>query len=135
MKTTSPVACFIASRIEATDQLQKDIATKCGFDKPNMITMIKQGLTHLPLDKVGPMAMALEIDPVQLLRMCMEEYHPTTWKAIEPLMASAMTQDELRMLTALRASIGGPFLSALSDESKSHFENFMASLRTPAISQ
>lgn len=132
MKTASQVALFIASRIEATDQLQKDIATKCGFEKPNMITMVKQGRTRLPIGKVGPMAKALETDPFQLLKMCLEEYHPETWEAIAPFMKQAVTQDELRLLNALRASIGGPFLSAISDESKIHLENFIASLSTPA---
>ena len=132
METSSHVARFIARRIEETGRLQKDIATKCGFDKPNMITMIKQGLTRLPLDKIGPMAMALETDPVQLLKMCMEEYQPATWKAIEPFMETAMTKDELRLLTALRAGIGGPFLSALSDDSKALFDKLIVSLRTPA---
>ena len=135
METSSHVARFIARRIEETGQLQKDIATKCGFDKPNMITMIKQGLTRLPLDKIGPMAMALETDPVQLLKMCMEEYQPATWKAIEPFMETAMTKDELRLLTELRTWVGGPFLSALSNASKSHFEKFIVSLRTPATIQ
>lgn len=135
MTIKSKVASFIASRIEETGQLQKDIASKCGFDKPNMITMIKQGLTRLPLDKVGPMAMALETDPVQLLKMCMEEYQPATWKAIEPFMETAMTRDELRLITALRAWIGGPFLSALSNDSRSHFDKFIVSLRTPATIQ
>lgn len=135
MKTASHVARFIASRIEATGQLQKDIAAKVGFDQPNVITMIKQGKTKLPLDKVGPMARALETDPVQLLQMCMEEYHPATWKAIAPFMETAMTEDERRLLNALRAWVGGPFLSAMSEESKTHFNKFMASLRTPATIQ
>lgn len=76
MKTSSEVARFITSRIVATGQKQKDIARKAGFDKPNIITMIKQGSTKLPLAKLGAMAKALETDPVQLLQMCMEEYTP-----------------------------------------------------------
>ncbi|MDP2787085.1 MAG: hypothetical protein Q8O79_03290 [Pseudomonadota bacterium] len=135
METTSPVARLISERIDATEQLQKDIAMKAGFDKPNIITMIKQGKTRLPLDKVGPMAQALEIDPVQLLEMCLEEYQPATWKAIAPYMKSAITQDELSLLTALRASVGGPYLLALSDGAKAHLESFIASLRAPAITQ
>jgi hypothetical protein len=103
METTSQVACFIAARIEATGQLQKDIAAKAGFDKPNMITMIKQGRTRLPLDKVGPMALALETDPIQLLQMCMEEYHPATWAAIAPLLEPKMSEDEKRLLGILRS--------------------------------
>lgn len=135
MHNESKVANYIARRIEISGQFQKDIAEKVGFDKPNMITMIKQGKTRLPLDKIGPMAKALEVDPVQLLKLCMEEYHPNTWKAIAPFLESAMTSDERRLLNALRAWVGGPFLSAMSDESKQHFEGFMASLRTPSTIQ
>lgn len=135
METTSQVARFIARRIETTDKLQKDIALQCGFDKPNMITMVKQGRTRLPLGKVGQMAKALETDPVQLLKMCMEEYLPDTWEEIAPLMESALTREELQLLTLLRASTGSPFLSVLSDESKLYFESFIASLPTPATNQ
>ena len=135
METTSRVARFITERIEATAKLQKDVATKVGFDKPNMITMIKQGRTRLPLDKVGPMAMALETDPVALLQMCMEEYQPKTWAAIAPFMEMVLTEDERRLLTSLRASVGGPFLSALDTESREHFERLMKSLRASSSNQ
>ena len=132
MNTRSKVAALIADRIEATGQLQKDIAAKAGFPKPNIITMLKQGKTRLPLDKIGPMARALETDPIHLLQLCMEEYHPSTWKAIAPFMESAMTEDELRLLKALRTWVGGPFLSALNEESRAHFDKFMQSLRLPS---
>lgn len=130
METTSQVARFIASRIEVTGQLQKDIAERAGFEQPNIITMIKQGKTRLPLDKVGPMAKALETDPVKLFAMCMEEYQPATWKAIAPFMETAFTQEERRLIASLRAFAGGPFISVLSDESRQCFEEFMRSLRT-----
>lgn len=131
METTSSVAHFIASRIEASGQLQKDIAEKVGFEKPNMITMVKQGKTRLPIDKIGPMAQALEIDPVALFAMCMAEYHPNTWKAIAPFLESAMTADELRMLGAIRTAVGGPIVAAMSDDAKEHFDRFLLALRTP----
>jgi hypothetical protein len=44
-------------------------------------------------------------------------------------METAMTPDEQQLLATLRAWTGGPFLAAMSDDSKRHFENFMASLR------
>jgi hypothetical protein len=135
MESTSKVARFIERRIEETGQKQKDIAYKVGFEKPNVITMIKQGKTRLPLDKVGLMANALETDPTQLFQLCMEEYQPATWKVIAPFMEGAMTKDELQLLNSLRTWVGGPFLSALSEESKTHFNKFMASLRTPATIQ
>ena len=135
MEALSQVARFIQRRIKETGQTQKDIAFKVGFEKPNIITMIKQGKTRLPLDKIGLMANALETDPTQLFQMCMEEYQPKTWKVISPFMESAMTTDEQRLLHSLRAWVGGPFLSALSEESKAHFNKFMTSLRSPATIQ
>ena len=133
MKTESQVARFITERIEATGQLQKDIAYKAGFEQPNIITMIKQGKTRLPLDKVGSIAKALEIDPLILLQMCFEEYYPKTCNAIAPYMVTAITEDERKLLAALRKWSGGPFLSALTDESRRYFEKFMNSLHMPSL--
>ena len=130
METTSNVARFIAARIEATGQLQKDIAAKVGFEKPNIITMLKQGKTRLPLNKAGPMALALETDPVQLFSMCLEEYYPETWKTMALCMETALTRDELRLIMSLRAAGGAPFLSALSEESQTHLSNYLESLRS-----
>ena len=132
MEICSDVASFISSRIQTIEKPQKDIAREAGFKKPNMITMIKQGKTRLPLDKVGPMALALDTEPAALFKMCMEEYHPETGKAIAPFMESLMTEDERRLLTTLRDWVGGPFLAALNDESRTHFDNFLSSLRGPS---
>lgn len=131
MDNTSQVAHFVASRIQITGKLQKDIAREAGFDKPNMITMIKQGRTRLPLDKVGTMALALETEPVSLLQMCLKEYHPETWKAIAPFMESASTEDEVQLLRTLRNWIGGPYLAALSAIQKDAFDKFLVTLKEP----
>jgi len=77
------------------------------------------------------MANALETDATQLLKMCLEEYQPLTWKAIAPFMEFALSQDEFRLLTALRASAGGPIVSALGETSRQHLEDFIASVRVP----
>lgn len=126
------VARFIENRIRILGKQQTEIAAECGFEKPNMITMIKQGRTKLPLAKVGPMAKALEADPVQLLKLTMKEYMPETWAAIEPHLDEALTADELRMIRAMRNFVGGPYIAALTDESRKLLDQFMLSLRTPA---
>jgi hypothetical protein len=132
METTSQVARFISNRIDEIGLLQKDIATKVGFDQPNMITMIKQGRTRLPIDKIGLMANALEVDLIQFSKMCMEEYQPENWKVWAPLVTPSISQDEKTLIQTLRVHVGGPYLAAISDESKSLFNRFIASLRTPA---
>lgn len=131
MDTPCIVAQFIRERIDFLGKPQKDVAVEAGFEHPNVITMIKQGKTKLPIAKIGPMATALETDPLQLLKLCLSHYYPDTWKAIEPFLESALTEDEVRLLGALRTSVGGPYLSALSSESKRHLESFMKSLRLP----
>ena len=132
MNPTSPVARFIAARILGIGKSQKDIAREVGFESANVITMIKQGATKLPLSRVSAMAKALETDPLQLLSMCFEEYQPETWEAIAPLMQSAVTNDELHLLRALRKLAGGPYLSALSDEAKGHLDRLVVSLSAAA---
>ena len=52
MNPTSPVARFIAARILDIGKSQKDIAREVGFESANVITMIKQGATKLPLSRV-----------------------------------------------------------------------------------
>lgn len=135
MNKKSAVATFIAERIEATGKVQRHIAEKVGFESPNIITMIKKGITKLPLDKIGPMAKALDVDPMELYRMCMQEYHPDTWKAIAPFLEAGLSEDERRLVRSLRAWVGGPYLAALSDDSRAQFNRFMQSLRTPAAVQ
>lgn len=79
------VAEYLTLMIEASNKLQSEIAKEVGFEKPNVITMIKKGQTKLPLAKVGPMARSLGIDPLFLFGMVMKEYAPDTWDAIEAM--------------------------------------------------
>lgn len=128
-----PVAKFVRQRIQMLGKLQCEIAQEVGFDKPNIITMIKQGKTKLPLGKVGAMARALETDPVHLLKICLSTYHPETWAEIEPLLDSALTSDEKALLDAWRAYVGAPFIAVLTDESKNKLQEFLRCLRTSPV--
>lgn len=97
------VAEFVRQRLLETPKTQREIALASGFDQPNVITMIKQGSTKLPLNRIGPLARALEVDPVVLLRLALSEYLPDTWAAIEPLLSAAMlTADERQLVEAYR---------------------------------
>lgn len=133
METRCPVAQFIAHRIQVTGKAQKEIAREVGFDKPNMITLIKQGHTKLPLAKIGLMATALEADPVALLKLCLGTYYPETWEAIEPLFESALTSEEVVMVKAWRKFVGTPYLAALTEIQKKRLSAFLASLREPEL--
>jgi len=127
------VATFVRNRIEFLGKPQTEIAAECGFEKPNIITMIKQGKTKLPLNKVCLMAKALEADPVHLLKLCLSEYQPENWAAIEPLLDLALTEDERELLKHLRTYAGGPYLVALTVDSQKLLAQFLHSLRSSAV--
>ena len=103
-KKKQTVAEYISEQIRISGRLQREIAVEIGYDKPNMITMIKKGLTPLPLDKVGPLAYALEIDPLHLFKLVMAEYYPATFDALRPFLRGLdLSEDELRILANYRA--------------------------------
>jgi len=105
--TPTSVAEFIAERLAVIDKTQRQIATECGFENANVITMFKQGNTRLPLNRIGPLAKALEVDPVHLLRLAMREYLPDTWDSLENAMQSTlMTANELDLIRAYRVATG-----------------------------
>lgn len=105
-KKTIPlsVAEYVTLQIEASGKLQSTIAKEVGFDKPNVITMIKQGKTKLPLGKIGPMARSLGVDALHLMKITFLEYFPETWEQIESAVAGQLilTENELDVLNAMR---------------------------------
>ena len=106
-QTRTTVADFIADRLAESDKTQRQIAEECGFETPNIITMFKTGATKLPLNRIGPLAKALEVDAAHLLRLVMLEYAPDTWEAIENVMQSTvLTANELLLIRAYRQATG-----------------------------
>ena len=128
MEKSTNVAQFIAQRILATGKSQRDIANEAGFDSPNMVTMLKQGKTKLPLGKVGLVAKALETDPVKLLKMTLSEYYPELWEATSDYFDEALTADELKMVLAFRRHVGAPCVSALDDDQQGKLRAFLGAL-------
>ena len=104
-KIKMTVAQFLTIKIDESGNTQKEIATEIGYDAANVITMFKQGLTKLPLNTVGPIARALDVDPVYLLRLAFNEYFPETFEAIEHALGTTfVTENERKLLDQLRRS-------------------------------
>jgi hypothetical protein len=128
MNELCPLARFVTTRIDQLRKKQKVIAAVAGLES-NMITMIKQGDAKRPLARVGGIAGALETDPGHLLKLCLSTYYPDVRDAIAPYMATALTDDELRLLASLRAATGEPFIAALSEVSRKRLAQFIDGLR------
>ena len=68
-----------------------------------MITMLKQGDTKLPLDRVAALARALEVDPRRLYLLALDqEGHSTTAAEIEEIFNAIVTRNEAEWLEAIR---------------------------------
>lgn len=98
------LAKYVTKRIlELRPKTQAQIATDAGFTNVNMLAMIKLGSTRLPLDRVSPLAKALDADPAYLLLLALEQMIGSTdAQAIMKIMSSSVTQNEMGWVSALR---------------------------------
>lgn len=112
------VADYIGQQILLSGKAQREIAAEIGYDKPNVITMFKQGTTKVPMNKVALLAKSLGVDPLHLLRLVMSEYMPETWAIISDILKAedTMTQSEAKILSIVRNSANGQDVMPETDE-------------------
>lgn len=105
-KSKITVAEYITAKIDLCGKSQMEIAREAGFSKPNIITMIKQGKTKLPMAKIGVVAKAMGVDPLFMFQLCMNEYDPETWAAISEyiLKQPFVTANEMEIIELVRSS-------------------------------
>jgi transcriptional regulator with XRE-family HTH domain len=122
------VAAYITGMINLSEKTQAEIAHEAGFGKPNIISMIKKGLTKLPVSKVAPMARALNADPVYLFRLVMSEYEPETWAAIEEtiLHQPVISDNEYEIIRTVRKAGVGDVKLGNSEQRKRLIETVTA---------
>ncbi len=123
------VAEYLTWQINLCGKKQVEIAQACGFPKANIITMIKQGKTKLPLDKVGKLAKAIEVDPIHLFKMTMKEYNKETWEEIERILdRPIVTDNEMEFINVIRESnVINPKLR--TEEERIRLLDFVATLK------
>ena len=113
-----PVAQYLERMIEASGKSQLKISNEAGFEKPNIMTMMKQGKTRIPLAKIGKIAEALGVDPVHLYSMCMNEYEPENWALIKGFLKRPLiTNNEMEIIELIRkANPDDPMVLGKRDE-------------------
>jgi len=117
------VAEYVSKQIDITQIPQKEIAERMGYKTSNIITMFKQGLTKIPLNKVMPLAKILGIDPIFLFRLAMQEYHPQTWESIEEIVGGHLvTGHERYILEIVRETSEGLDAIPQTQEEKEEFK-------------
>lgn len=103
-EVTSKVARFVNAQIEFLrgQKSQVEIAQEAGYAKPNIIIMFKTGDTRLPLSNIHKIAKALEVDPVRLTRLALQEYEPEVWSSISETLGEPVTANERKLIERFR---------------------------------
>lgn len=96
------VAEFLDQALAISGKTQREIAAEVGWAKPNVISMMKQGLTKVPLDKVPALAKACGVDPAVFVRIAMNEYMPEVWRVVREYGGEPLSKEELALVQKFR---------------------------------
>jgi transcriptional regulator with XRE-family HTH domain len=101
---SSNTAKLIATALKGLEgrKNQLQVAKEAGFPHPNMLSMIKNGKSRLPLQKVPALAEALEIDPALLFRSALSEIWPGYERVVLRIFGDVLTLEEREMIAFMR---------------------------------
>ncbi|HBS5700592.1 TPA: XRE family transcriptional regulator [Klebsiella oxytoca] len=99
---TARYVAYIDSLITVSPKSQSAISREMGYKNPNNLSLIKSGKIPLPVDKVRPLAEALNADPVRLMMMVLEARQPELAEFLRDEGISPLTPEERQVLEAFR---------------------------------
>lgn len=115
----SATADLIREWIDEVDgKTQEEIAYQTGFERPNVVTMIKQGRTRMPMDKIEAFAKAVGKAPDKLFRTAIMEYEPGLARLITKMERLPMIEG----LDALQEIMVNALTEVLQEAKKDHLE-------------
>ncbi len=100
--TTSKTAAFLARAIHFSGKTQAAIAREAGFPKPNVLSMMKQGQTKVPIERIPELARACNVDAAYFLRLALAEFYPATFAVIVETIGEPLTENERDVLICYR---------------------------------
>lgn len=118
----SPTAQMLNEAIENSPLTQAEIAKRAGFPNPNVLSMMKNGLTKVPLARIPMLADALEIDRTPFIECALEEYYPEVHDVLTEMLGFPLTPDEEELVGIYRMAcldeeipLEGPLRAALEN--------------------
>jgi transcriptional regulator with XRE-family HTH domain len=105
---TTEMAKFLTKQLRKQKAVlsQREIASKLGYPKSNIISMFKSGEAKVPLEKVPALADALGVDVALLTRLALEQYWPGKFKSIGNVFDRIATENEFALLRLIRQRTG-----------------------------
>lgn len=113
----SETADLVRQMIDAQDRKnQEEIALETGFVRANVLTMIKQGRTKMPLDKIEAFAKSCGQKPDKLFRTALREYNPEVARMVGRIQKVPMFEGAEEIIDILNTAV----TEALSEAKKEH---------------
>lgn len=108
MKIMTPASIYFSTLIARSPKSLGAIAQELGYTKSNILSMFKKGKTKIPLAMVGPIAVALDGDPVHLFKLVLKEHYPDTYEQILDILGPmrGLTRGELGLINLYRNATG-----------------------------
>lgn len=78
----TPVSRLLTIAVNESHKTQREITEESGFEKSNIITMLKQGRTGLAFERVYPLAETLNIPVDELMFAVLKTKYPLEWREI-----------------------------------------------------
>jgi transcriptional regulator with XRE-family HTH domain len=106
---SSPLTDYLIKQIDIVTSMgktQRDIAEALGYNRPNMISMMKYGDVKIPLAKVPALAKVLNVDPAHLMRLVLAHQYGEEGAALAAIFGSTVTKNEAKLLETWRSIVG-----------------------------
>ena len=100
--TFSVTAIKLSRAIDKSGLTQREIAERAGFRHANMISMMKQGLTRVPLNRIPALARTLGMNEQDFLLTAIQEYHPGIHEVLVDILGLPLSDAELGVVMMFR---------------------------------
>ena len=83
--TREPLASLLDRHMASSSKPLHRIAKECGFERPNVLSMIRKGHTKAPMARIPALARSLGLEERALFEVAMLEYQPELWSVLDAL--------------------------------------------------
>ena len=86
IRSTSAFTSYLSAKIDAIAHLKDEtkIAVEIGYSSPRIVRLFKTGEARVPLDKIAPLAKALNCDPAFLANLWLKLMVPDGAELFRP---------------------------------------------------
>lgn len=98
----SEIALLMRERIESSGKTLNELAIAMGYNKGNIISMMKNGDTKVPINKAVVIAQALNIDPNYFIRLALRQWFADELDPVWEFLDGIVSANETKLIRAVR---------------------------------